>query len=177
MNKKIALFPAALLLLAASCTQKNEEKIQGRWQQVAIHNPVMEQIIAEQEAFIDTMGANTTPAQNDTMYHTQNLDSLREVLKQEIKTFKEDQDRAIQNTWFDFRKDGVLVLETDNLVDSSAWYLEDEGKTLVLDEQKLKGSGSQVRMEILKLAQDSMKLRFSQGQDTSTVTFKPAPKK
>lgn len=176
MNKKKYFLPAGLLLLATACTQDNQKKIIGRWQQESIKNPVMEQVILEQQSFIDTIGKSTTPEQNDSLYGTRNIDSLREVLKLEINTFKEDQDRAIKNTWFEFRKDGVLVLKTDDMVDSSSWYLEDEGKTLVLDEQKLKGSGSQVRMEIMTLSDDAMKLRFSQGQDTSTVTFKAVTK-
>lgn len=174
MSKHIIVAAAALLLLATGCTQNNEKKIVGRWQQTSIHNPVMEEIVAEQQAFIDTLGKSTTPAQNDSLYGVQNIDSLREALRQEIKAFKEDQERAIQQTWFEFRKDGILLLKTEDMLDSAGWYLEDDGHTLVLDEMKLKGSGTQVRMEIVTLTDDALKLRFSQGQDTSTVTFKPA---
>lgn len=176
MNKKLTFLPVGILLMTASCTEDNQEKIIGRWQQESIHNPVMEQVIEEQQSFIDTIGRNTTAEQNDSLYGTRNVDSLREMLKEEISNFKKDQEEAIKNTWFEFRKDGVLVLKTDDMVDSSSWYLEDEGHTLVLDEQKLKGSGSQVRMEIMMLDKDAMKLRFNQGQDTSTVTFKATTK-
>jgi len=174
MNKQLLTGATAVLLLAASCTQSNEQKITKRWQQESIRNPMMEQIIQEQQAFIDTLGANTTPAENDSLYGIRNIDSLKDALRQEIATFKKEQERVVKNTWFDFRKDGVLILNTDQIIDSASWYLEDDGHTLVLDEMKLKGSGDQVRMEVITLTNDKLQLKFMQGQDTSTVTFKPA---
>ena len=85
------------------------------------------------------------------------------------------QEHSIENTWFDFYKNGVVKMNFSGQLDSAKWQLDKEGK-LVLDEQILKGSGTSIEMEIIELADTILKLKFNDNNGTSTVTFRPDKK-
>ena len=60
-------------------------------------------------------------------------------------------------------------------VDSTKWYFDDEG-ALILDEMKMKGAGSKLKMDVIQLEDNILKLRFTEDGLTSTVTFEPQKK-
>lgn len=144
-----------------------------KWQEVSIDNPTMQSAIDEQERFIDTLGAHTSPEDNQHLYGIRDLDSLKRELSGQVNAYHIEQQRIIDSTWFLFRKDGIVLLNSDEGVDSASWYL-DEDKNLILDEMKLKGTGSTITMQILELTDTSLRLSFTQDNATSTVRFRPA---
>lgn len=166
----LVIFP--FVLLTASCKRSSEDMLTRKWQEVSIDNPTMQGAIDEQQHFIDTMGAHTSPDENEHLYGIRDLDSLKTELINQVNAYHVEQQRIIDNTWFLFRKDGIVLLNSDEGVDSASWYL-DEDKNLILDEMKLKGTGSTISMQILELTDTSLKLSFTQDNATSTVRFKP----
>lgn len=172
---KRILLAVPLLLFIASCEKKKEDKIAKKWQAVDLESPQMDQMIADQKHFLDTFGKNTTPQQNDSMYGTRNIDSMRASLSQQLDDFIGMQEHSVKNTWFQFRKDGIALMNFSGQTDSTKWYFDENG-TLILDEQKLKGSGNKIKMDVVKLEDTVLKLRFTEDQMTSTVTFRPAEK-
>src|SRR5690606_39895762 len=82
------------------------------------------------------------------------------------------QEHAVKNTWFDFRKDGIVIMNFSGQVDSSKWEINNEG-TLVLDETKTAESTEKLQLEILSLTDTMLKLQMSEQGMSSTVIFKP----
>lgn len=171
--KKLTLF-AILAITFAGCKPKKEKLIINTWQAVELENPQMDQMITEQRHFIDTFGKNSDEI-NLKLYGVTNIDSYRQALTVQLAEFKKMQDESVKNTWFNFRKDGIAIMNFSGQLDSTNWYFE-EDTVLLLDEMKLKGTGNKIRMGVLKLNEKEMKLRFSEEGLVSTVTFKPKEK-
>jgi len=164
------IFLALLPILCISC-HPAEHKLTGKWQAVHLDNPALAEMIRNQQTFIDTLGTNTTPEQNDTLYGVRNTDSMRRVLQLQVDSFRAMQEQTLQHTQFEFRKDKVAIVHFGDTPDSAAWYIEDDD-VLVLDEARLKGAGNKTRMEIEALTGDTLKLRFTENGITSSATFK-----
>ncbi|MCD6064382.1 MAG: hypothetical protein K0R82_2293 [Flavipsychrobacter sp.] len=173
MKKLLLLVP--IVVIFAACKDKKEEKITKKWQAVALESPTMDQMIADQAAFLDTFGKNTTPKQNDSLYGTQNVDSMRESLRLQLNDFKSMQEHSVKNTWFHFMKDGKAMMNFSGQPDSTNWYFDEEG-ALILDEMKMKGTGNKIKMDVVQLEDTVLKLRFTENGMTSTVTFHPTEK-
>lgn len=173
MKKLILIFSCTLLIV--SCKDSKKDLISRKWQAVKLENPEMEQMIRDQEVFLDTFGRNADENVNKANYGVTNIDSMRESLKMELNDFKAMQEHAVTNTWFDFRKNGVAIMDFSGQVDSTNWYFDDDG-SLILDEMKLKGTGNKIVMQVVELKDDLLKLKFTEDKMTSTVTFKPATK-
>jgi hypothetical protein len=165
---------AGLLLSVAlfSCKKSKEDKIARKWQAYELNSPQMDNMLAEQQAFIDTFGKNSDAATNIAIYNTANVDSLRHAMQAEVDDLKALQQHAVTNTWFDIRKNGIAVMNFSGQVDSVNWYFDEEG-ALILDQMKLKGTGTKIVMEIVSLEDTMMKLRFTENGLTSSVTFRP----
>jgi uncharacterized protein with NAD-binding domain and iron-sulfur cluster len=165
---------AALLLSISlySCKKGKEDKIARKWQAQELNSPQMDKMLAEQQAFIDTFGKNTDAATNMARYNTADIDSLRHAMQAEVDDFKAMQQHAVTNTWFDIRKNGLAIMNFSGQIDSANWYFDEEG-ALILDQMKLKGTGSKIVMEIVSLEDTLMKLRFTENGVTSAVSFKP----
>ena len=174
MVQRYSLF-LFIILIAASCKPKREDLLSRKWQEVAAGNAQTTEVMESQQHFIDTVGTHTTPAQNLEAYGMTNIDSFKTMLQANMDSFKAQQQRNIDHTQFDFKKNGVVYIHTELGVDSSAWYFEEDGG-LMLDEQKLKGIGSQLRMEIVHLSDTSLKVRFNELNSISTANFVPVKK-
>lgn len=172
---KRLLLIAPLVLFMVSCKETKEDKIAKKWQAITLENPMMDQMVKKQEVFLDSFGKNTSPQQNDSLYGTRNVDSMRESLKNQLSDFRAMQEHAVKNTWFDFRKDGTALMNFSGQPDSTKWYFDDEG-ALILDEMKMKGTGSKLKMDVIQLEDTLLKLRFTEDGMTSTVTFLPQKK-
>ena len=157
-----------------SCKPSNEELISRKWVAVAIDNPELTpERIAETRYFFDTVGKSTSPEVNEQLYGVRNMDSLREILKYQLEGELATQEAIVQHTWMDFHKDGRVAANFGTeKADTVNWYFE-EGN-LFLDEMKYKGSGSKIKMEVLKLDKETLQIRFNENGFTSTATFKPA---
>jgi hypothetical protein len=171
--KKITLFVLLpVLIISVTGCESKKDKLSRKWQAVRISNPEMEKMIAEQEIFIDTFGKNTDAQMNQTLYGVTNIDSFRESLKTQVNDFKAMQEHSLKTTWFDFKKNGVVVMNFSGQVDSTKWYFDDKDE-LMLDEMQMKGVGEKIRMVIQELTDTSLKLQFNEDGISSTITFHP----
>ena len=62
-------------------------------------------------------------------------------------------------------------------VDTVKWSIDKEGKYLTLEESKKSEAATAIKMEVLELTKEALKLKFTDNGGTSTVSFKPASKK
>ena len=175
MRSLIVAFPAILCLCCISCKQSPEQKLLGRWQEAAIINPQLDATMHDQGVFADTVGATTDSTQNQMLYGTDNIDTFRARTKANLDSFRKEQARAIAATIFDFQKDGLVFIHSTDGIDSAKWYIDEDG-ALLLDEEKLKGSGGKIRMEVLEASDTLLKLRYNEKYLSSTILFKPVKK-
>lgn len=174
--KKIQFAFVAVALILSSCkTQNKKAELVGKWQAVSLENTKLKEMMDMQTAFLDTFGKNNTDEQNIAIYGFSNLDSARDFLRQEMVDYMAMQEHAVKNTWFDFRKDGIVIMNFSGQVDSSKWEINNEG-TLVLDETKTAESTEKLQLEILSLTDTMLKLQMSEQGMSSIVIFKPADK-
>lgn len=164
----VLLFPVVLL----SCKRDKKDMLVRNWHAVKLDNPQMEDMIAQQQNFIDTVGKTTTSASNMELYSTTNIDSLKTVLQSQLDTFKTLQQQALDNTWFNFKKNGMAILTFNGATDSTKWYFDDEG-ALILDEMQAQGAGDRLKMLVVQLNDTALKLRFTENNVNSIVTFHP----
>jgi hypothetical protein len=174
MTKRATLF-ILILLLFASCKPKREDLIARKWQGTAISNPQMEEVISSQQAFIDTVGSHTGAAEDLREYGVSNMDSFKQLLQMNLDSFRAMQQRLVASKQFDFQRNGIVYIHTEDRLDSANWAFEEDG-ILLLDEQKLKGTGGQLRIEVVTLNDTLLKLKFRENNATSTAVFKPLKK-
>lgn len=160
------------VLLMASCKKGREDLIARKWQEVSVSNAQLDEVMKSQQAFIDTVGKSTDATTNMQDYGVTNIDSFKRMMQQNLDSFTALQKRSVAATQFDFRKEGVVYLRTEEGVDSAAWSFDEDG-TLLLDEQKLKGAGSQLHVEVVSLTDTMMNLKFMENNSTSNAIFKP----
>lgn len=173
--KKLVFAMMVLSVACVSCATKDKKKlIEGKWQGVTLESSKLDDLMKEQNAFLDTFGKNTTADENVKMYGFANIDSARQLLKQEMVDYMAMQDHAVKNTWFDFRKDGIVVMDFSGQKDSTKWHINEEGM-LMLDEAGAT-SGEKIKMEILSLTDTMLKLEMTEQGMSSIVIFKPANK-
>jgi hypothetical protein len=161
----------AALIGIASCKPDKDDLIIGLWQEVKIVNPQIDNAIEEQRMFLDTVGKQTDSAANLALYGMSNIDSFKKNLQTNIDSYKRAQGKAISETWFDFHTNGLVYLHSEEGLDSAKWYFEDDG-ALMLDEEKLKGTGSKIRMEVEALNDTAMQLHYSEQYLSSTAHFR-----
>ena len=171
---RFLIIPLSLCLLF-SCTGKKRHRLVGAWQEVKIINPDLDAAMESQKLFGDTVGHSTTPEQNLALYGTSNIDSFRKAVNANLDSFRKAQSTAVNATKFDFLENGIIYIHSDEGVDSSNWYIDDDG-ALILDEAKLKGVGNRIRMEIVELSDTLLKLQYTEKFLSSTAVFKPIKK-
>lgn len=175
MKKNILLI--ALPIVLAACSQSKEDIIVGKWQAVKVDNPQQDSFFAEQDKFLDTFGRYGDAAANKAVYGFSNVDSARESLKAQLKDYKAMQQHAVENTVFNFDKKGTAIMDFSGQVDTVKWTVDKEGKYLTLEESKKSATSTSIKMEVIELTKEVLKLKFTDNGGTSTVTFKPAAKK
>ena len=173
MKKIIVLISVTTLLY--SCKQTKEEMLAKKWRGVSVSNPNLDSMVAEKEVFIDTFGRNTDAETNEKIYGFKNVDSMRESLKAEWKDVRDMQKHAVENTWFDFRKNGTVVMNFSGQTDSSKWAFTKDGG-LELAQPKTQANAVSIKMDIVTLTDTVLKLRYNDKGGTSTVTFHPDSK-
>jgi hypothetical protein len=160
----------ALVVITASCRPSRETQIIGLWQEVSMTNPQMDQAMEEQMRFVDTVGSQTDAAANVALYGIDNMDSFKASIRTNIDSFKRAQGKAVSETWFEFQKNGMAYLHSMDGLDSANWYFEDDA--LILDEQKLKGGGAKIQMDVQVLNDTALQLHFTEKYLSSTASFR-----
>ncbi|MBS1616567.1 MAG: hypothetical protein JST06_10675 [Bacteroidetes bacterium] len=170
MNVYSFLLAGLALLLITSCQPSQKKRIIGLWQETSVKNPEMDSAYDQQRMFLDTVGSQTDSLANFRLYGTNNIDTFKKYQRANLDAFKEAQEKAISETWFDFHPDSMVYLHSLDGLDSAKWYFEDQA--LILDEQKLKGGGSRIRMEVLNLNDTLLTLHFREKYLNSITSFR-----
>lgn len=169
MTTRRSLALLSLCTLLFSCKAKKEELLPGKWKATAIENPEMERIVREQQEFIDTVGRQSGP-EVAVAYGFSNVEELKKALVADLEQFKAAKQEELNKTWFEFRKDGVAMIDFGSGTDSANWYFDEDG-ALILDEMKLKGSGSKLVMQVDTLTSERLQLGYDEDGVRSTVKF------
>jgi hypothetical protein len=170
--KKIC-FGAACCLLMVACKPSKEELITRKWQATKVESAELEKQIADSRVFFDTVGKSTDAAANEQLYGARNMDSLRVLLKLQLDSFIDMQEQTVQNTWLHFLKDSLVVASFNTVPDTVKWYFDEDGN-LMLDELEQKGAGSKIKMEVVKLEDTALHLRFNENGFSSLAVFRPS---
>jgi len=170
MKKKILLLFIPILLFA--CQRSKKDMLVRNWHAVQLFNPDLDDMLQKQQQFIDTVGKSTTSAANDTLYGFHNMDSIKVVLQKQLDSFKQIQQQTLENTYFNFKKNGQAILTFGGATDTTKWYFDDDG-ALMLDELKEKGVGTSFKMIVQHLSDTALKLKFVEKDVSSVVTFHP----
>ena len=169
--KKLAVIAAGICLFAA-CKESKKDLITGKWQAISVESPELTQQVEASRIFFDTVGTTTDAAANEQLYGVRNMDSMRAVLKLQLDSFLAMQDATVRNTWMNFDKNGTVVASFNSYPDTVKWYFDDEDN-LMLDELEQKGAGTKIKMEVVRLEDTILQLKFKEGEFSSTATFKP----
>lgn len=164
----IALVPVLLF----SCQPSKKDMLVRNWHAVNLYNPELDDMLQKQQLFIDTVGKSTSPAANDSIYGFHNMDSIKVVLQKQLDSFKLMQQQTLENTYFNFKRNGQAILTFGGYTDTTKWYFDDEG-ALMLDELKEKGAGTSFKMIVQHLSDTALKLKFIEKDVSSIVTFHP----
>jgi len=175
MKKSILLI--ALPVVLTACSQSKEDMIVGKWEAVKVDNPQQDSFFMMQEQFLDTFGKTGDATANKAIYGFSNVDSARESLRAQLKDYKAMQQHAVENTVFDFDNKGTAIMDFSGQVDTVKWSVDKEGKYLTLEESKKTSASTSIKMEVIELTKNALKLKFTDNGGTSTVSFKPAAKK
>lgn len=169
--KKHTLYFILILTFFQSCSQpKKEEMILHHWQAVAMESPMMTEEFDRLKQMMDTIGINNTPEQNQLFYGMSNMDSFRAVKKQEIAMALQQQEEEMKTTFLEFNKNGIAYLQFGGQPDTVGWSFDDNG-LLVLDEAKVKGVGNKIKMTVIGLTNDTLKIQYDENGYHSIATF------
>lgn len=161
-----------LSFLIPSCTPSKEDLIARKWKALSVKSGMLDNQIKEERNFIDTIGTTTSAEQNFILYGVHNMDSVRQLLRKNLDSTLAAQEATIKDTWLIFDKNGTVVTHFGTEPDTVAWYFDDEG-ALMLDEMKHKGTGSKIKMNVLKLTENELELQFEENGFSSTASFEP----
>lgn len=168
--KRIILAIVPVLLF--SCQPSKKDMLVRNWHAVSVYNPTLEDMLQKQQIFIDTVGKSTSLIADDSIYGFHNMDSIKTVLQNQLDSFKLMQQQTLENTYFNFKKNGQTILTFGKDTDTTKWYFDDEG-ALMLDELKEKGTGTALKMIVQHLSDTALKLKFIEKDVSSIVTFHP----
>jgi hypothetical protein len=174
-SKHIFIFICCALLAGSCKKDAPADKIIGEWQEERVINPQLDEMIAKQSLFIDTVGSYTDSAANVALYGTNNIDTMKAELSANLDSFRKEQQHVVDETWFDFRKSGLVYMHSTDGLDSSNWYFDEDG-ALILDEQKLKGAGGKIKFDVLALNDTILKINYTEKYLNSTAIFRRATK-
>ena len=175
MRNRVYIWLLSIPVILFSCKNDKKSTLTRTWYATNLENPLMDTMMKQGQMFIDTVGKNTDAATNAATYGVTNMDSLRHVLQTQFDSVKHLQDEALKQTVFTFRKDGIALLAFSGRTDSAKWMLDKDGN-LILDEITASGRGNKIKMEVVELNNDQLKLKFNVNNSSSTVTFKPGMK-
>jgi hypothetical protein len=170
MKTKLFAFFICSFILVASCKPSRESQIIGLWQEVGVSNPQMDEAMEQQRHFLDTVGLHTDSATNMASYGYANMDTLKKIIRTNMDSLKRAESKTIAETWFDFHPGGIVYLHSEEGLDSANWYFEDNA--LMLDEQKLKGGGAKLRMEVEQLNDTALQLHYIEKYLSSIARFR-----
>jgi len=172
MSARYSILFLVLIIAIIACNRTKKDMLIRNWHAVKLDNPQLNDMIQQQQLFIDTVGTSTNAEVNRTLYNTTRIDSLKSALQSQLDSFVVLQKMALANTWFNFKKSGIAVLTFNGATDSTSWHFDDDG-TLILDELQQTGGVDKLKMLVVQLNDTVLRLRFMQNNINSVVSFHP----
>ncbi len=175
--KRTAIYLILLTVILYSCKEgKNKQQLLiGTWHSIKIENPDIDSFFINSQKYIDTVGKGNDAATNMWLYGVANMDSMRVVLQQQYDSVKTMQIKADTQTLFTFAKDSVATLVFPDRTESGKWYFDTDG-SLILEGATETGETEKAKVEIVRLNETDLKLKFVKAEqdvtDTSYVTFR-----
>jgi|GEM_PF-5220201 hypothetical protein len=159
---------AALAVLATSCGSGGKKgMIAGKWQMDSVANPKLNEYLAEQRQFIDTV----TLASAEGKFTPAQLDSAKAGMRAELDSLAIAQQAFTASGYFEFRTDGVAFIQLNNTQqDSAQWKFDEEG-FLILDEQALKHTGEVQKVRVDSLSDNRLILTMDTHGEQATIYF------
>jgi len=165
----------SLVLTSILGCNKSSRDLSGKWKAVQLENPTLDSFFNESKIYIDSMGSNNNDATNLELYGTTNVDSLRALMREKLKASMDAQENAVNNAYFDLRKDSMAYIEFVGAKDTSIWYLENDS-TLVFIEQIGQDKGMATKMNIAAFNEHELVLLLQKESSISKVTFQKISK-
>lgn len=125
-------------------------------------------------SFLDTVGNNTTPDQNEQIYGIRDMDSFKKVNLSIIQDRLAMQRHSLDNTWMEFYNDGKVVRNFSGLIDTTIWSVDTSGKLTFGDPAK---GGEIYNMDIIQLKDSVLELNMvQQNGGVINMVFTPQEK-
>jgi hypothetical protein len=96
-------------------------------------------------------------------------------MREKLKASMDAQENAVNNAYFDLRKDSMAYIEFVGAKDTSKWYLENDS-TLVFIEQIGQDKGMSTKMNIAAFNEHELVLLLQKESSISKVTFQKISK-
>jgi hypothetical protein len=172
MKNNLLLATGCCLLLLAAC-QSPKEQIAQKWQIESFEAPVMDSIMEARKHSIDTM--TTIDTNMVAFFGTQDLDSIKTILKAQMDEYKTQQNEVAKQGYIDFHKNGTAIFASGINVDSLKWELKGK-KQLLLSPIKEKEGAHPDTMTIENISAKKLRLKMTQGSNSMFVNLHPFTK-
>lgn len=173
-HTKIIAFAAACGILGMVACQSPNDKIVKKWQVTAFENPTTDSILKEREKSIDTI---TMVDSNMVMFfQTDNLDSIKALMRDELNQFKVQQGEAAKQSYMDFRSSGTVIMAGGLNVDSATWAIVNKDKLIFSNFPKEGVPATHDTFEILKISDKELSIKYSTDLTSSTINLRPYTK-
>lgn len=172
MKNNLILATGCCLLFLAAC-QSPKDQIVRKWQMESFDTPVMDSIMEVRKKSIDTM--STLDTNMAAFFGTQNLDSIKSILKAQMEEYKTQQNEVAKQGYIDFHKNGTAVFASGINVDSFKWELKGK-KQLLISPFKMDANGHPDTMVIENISAKGLRLKMTQGANSMFINLHPFTK-
>jgi len=156
----------AVFCFTIACNPAEEAQITKEWKATDIENLTL----AKEKAYYDILMDTITQNNERLEFFNNSIDSFKRFT---MKAFEEQaamEKTEIDNSFMEFKKNGIAYFKSINGVDSAKWTLEDN--EIVLDAEDFTGIPNIIRLGILELSKDKLQLRKVDFTDTTIITLK-----
>ena len=169
----VAISVLLLSIVLVSCKQNMSKKIIGTWHGIKLESPDMDAYFANNKNYIDTLGANGDSATNVSIYGSNNIDSLRQILRTQFDSAKNMEYGMVLTSKFKFKPNNEIVMAFGENADSSKYRIVGDTELVLTQIKKQDPSApDSVTIHILSLSDSILKLQFHEETSVSTVTFR-----
>jgi hypothetical protein len=156
---------AVLCLLSACNENETKPEVSKRWKAVSIKNLTFEKEKAYYKILMDTI----TDKNERLEFFNGSVDSFKRFTNLAFQEQDEMQKMQVDNSFMEFKKNGVAYFTSIDGLDSAKWRQEED--EIVLDAEEFTGIPNTVRFGILNLTADEMILRKVDLYDTNIITL------
>jgi len=159
------IFLVVLCFLSACTDSESKPEVTKRWKAVSIKNLTFEKEKAYYKILLDTI----TDKNERLEFFNGSVDSFKRFTKLAFQEQEEMQKMQVDNSFMEFKKNGVAYFTSIDGLDSAKWRQEEN--EIVLDAEDFTGIPNTVRFGILNLSADEMILRKVDLYDTNIITL------